>query len=406
METFRSSVKQEGGAGDGEYNRWRQCDDFTEARQGTYILCHLVSGPYQDLRQAVLQMAAADPDLALKLRMLDTPTAFTGSAEASMSMQQQQQHSLSSVNESGPPSMIRQESYRSAAPSIIDPSPQSQTPLLPAGFDGSTGFAPSSWGSSQFSHASMPEMSPFATMPASMPVDASVPNFGLAGINDHATGAAGNSASQPSFGGALHFDPGMIVNGPSQSQPQQQRSATMMPSMTQPLPSSFFEQRPTQGTAIQRRSYDHYLQQQRQQGLQHLQQQGHTWFGNTMDGSSLMNTGDPSSSASSSNNMFDNFKRHSDSVLAGWATTSSPSTTHDLHDHALTLSLSPLVASFGEAALSLGETASSSRLASAGRSVVKSSLDGAVVSPSLPVLEGVAIAPGSSSNSGAAPMQG
>lgn len=75
MEVFRSASQaaephgqRQGGA------RWRQCEDFTEGRQGTSVLSHVLSGPFGQLREAVLALKHCHPDLDEKTHMLDAVT--------------------------------------------------------------------------------------------------------------------------------------------------------------------------------------------------------------------------------------------------------------------------------------------------------------------------------------------
>lgn len=101
MEVFRSASRpaEPGRPGGQSGARWRQCDDFTEGRQGTSVLTHVLSGPYGQLRKAVLALKGCQPDLDGKTHMLD---------EISMSgVQPQEYHSCvtapqqTSFNETG-----------------------------------------------------------------------------------------------------------------------------------------------------------------------------------------------------------------------------------------------------------------------------------------------------------------
>lgn len=56
MEVFRSSGKDDEGSGGVQKASWRQCSDFTEGKQATTVLTHVVCGPYALLRHAVLQL--------------------------------------------------------------------------------------------------------------------------------------------------------------------------------------------------------------------------------------------------------------------------------------------------------------------------------------------------------------
>lgn len=360
METFRSSVRQDGEAGEGDFNRWRQCDDFTEAKQGTYILTHLISGRYLELRQAVIEMAGADPDLAAKLTMRDVPSSFQPSANQPGSMQRQQSI-MSSYDQSPAPPMIRQESYRSAT-SLYEPSPQqNQRQLLPSGFEMPSGFAASPFTTG--SQVSM-DASPFSTASGAIHMEQSMPTF-TTDVGRASTGAVLGHGLSPSsqFGGALCFDTGVEGQVLQQQQPQ---SSAMMPSMTQPIPE---HQRPQ--TMLQRRSYDHYLQQQRQ-----TEERPTSWF--NPDGTLDLSLTGAGAGVDHSG------KRHSDSVLlqqqqGGSSWTEDPTVS-------MAMPMSPLVASFGGAALA-PESSSRGGGQRMSSSMIKSSLDGAV-GPSSVAMEG------------------
>jgi hypothetical protein len=59
MEVFRSSAKAHEMEVGGHKAAWRQCTDFTEGKQATSTLKHIVSGSYDALRQAVMQLYEA-----------------------------------------------------------------------------------------------------------------------------------------------------------------------------------------------------------------------------------------------------------------------------------------------------------------------------------------------------------
>ena len=56
MEVFRSSAKASELDTGSQKASWRQCTDFTESKQATSTLRHVVSGPYSLLRHAVMQL--------------------------------------------------------------------------------------------------------------------------------------------------------------------------------------------------------------------------------------------------------------------------------------------------------------------------------------------------------------
>jgi len=58
MEVFRSSGPEKGEDNEGRKTKptWRQCADFTEGRQATNVLFHVVTGPYEELKEKVAEM--------------------------------------------------------------------------------------------------------------------------------------------------------------------------------------------------------------------------------------------------------------------------------------------------------------------------------------------------------------
>lgn len=87
MQTFKSASKP--GEPEPIGTTWRQCEDFTEGRQGTESLTHILSGPFGALRDVVLKLRDSDVDLARRLYMNDEVThhfASQGSVNISTSI--------------------------------------------------------------------------------------------------------------------------------------------------------------------------------------------------------------------------------------------------------------------------------------------------------------------------------
>lgn len=72
MQTFKSASKP--GEPEPIGTTWRQCEDFTEGRQGTTSLTHILSGPFSALRDVVIKLRDSDADLAARLYMADELT--------------------------------------------------------------------------------------------------------------------------------------------------------------------------------------------------------------------------------------------------------------------------------------------------------------------------------------------
>ncbi|CAO1639326.1 unnamed protein product [Sympodiomycopsis kandeliae] len=89
MQTFKSASRP--GEREPTGTTWRQCEDFTEGRQGTMVLSHILSGPFQALREVVLKLRASDEDIASKLYMNDDITLHSQPQQPSQQQQQQQQ---------------------------------------------------------------------------------------------------------------------------------------------------------------------------------------------------------------------------------------------------------------------------------------------------------------------------
>ncbi|PWN35142.1 uncharacterized protein FA14DRAFT_189145 [Meira miltonrushii] len=83
MEVFRSSGASPKGKETEEHQQqkasWRQCSDFTESKQATTIFSHTISGPYAELRGAVLQLMESGGPLASIVELRDDAAgAFNG----------------------------------------------------------------------------------------------------------------------------------------------------------------------------------------------------------------------------------------------------------------------------------------------------------------------------------------
>ncbi|CAO1624053.1 unnamed protein product [Parajaminaea phylloscopi] len=107
METFRSAEPL--GDSEAPKNLWRQCDDFTERQEGTNCSSHVLTGPFELLRAAVISLREADPMMRERLGLYDSVT--TGmDPHASMSggstLAANQQHS--SHEPGPPPPLLRQ----------------------------------------------------------------------------------------------------------------------------------------------------------------------------------------------------------------------------------------------------------------------------------------------------------
>lgn len=75
MEVFRSGGRSPdsdtGGDSHPQRPAWRQCADFTEDKQGTTVLTHSVSGPYDSLRKAVVALSETNGPLAQLVQFRD-----------------------------------------------------------------------------------------------------------------------------------------------------------------------------------------------------------------------------------------------------------------------------------------------------------------------------------------------
>lgn len=124
METFRSAEPP--GEPEAPKNLWRQCDDFTEHQEGTNCPSHVLSGPFELLRSAVVSLRESDSVLRDRLGIYDSITTGIDPAAATS------EHMLasSSASPSGsqvshryqpgpPPPLLRQYSWGKEAPSFV-----------------------------------------------------------------------------------------------------------------------------------------------------------------------------------------------------------------------------------------------------------------------------------------------
>ncbi|PWY99182.1 hypothetical protein BCV70DRAFT_125881 [Testicularia cyperi] len=77
MEVFRSSPSKDGKDGE-QKTCWRQCEDFTEHRQATSVNRHILNGPYEELREAVLALARSNTELEKMIVFRDEPGRASG----------------------------------------------------------------------------------------------------------------------------------------------------------------------------------------------------------------------------------------------------------------------------------------------------------------------------------------
>lgn len=86
MEVFRSSGTSPKGKEAEDFQQqkasWRQCSDFTESKQATTIFSHTISGPYTELRIAVLQLLESGGPLASIVELRDDAAGAFGSVSS------------------------------------------------------------------------------------------------------------------------------------------------------------------------------------------------------------------------------------------------------------------------------------------------------------------------------------
>ncbi|EPQ29588.1 uncharacterized protein PFL1_02807 [Pseudozyma flocculosa PF-1] len=81
MEVFRSVDPGAGGENKARKTSWRQCADFTEGQQATKHRVHLLSGPYDELRRAVVEFTKSNQALEKLVRFRDAER-FESSGDA------------------------------------------------------------------------------------------------------------------------------------------------------------------------------------------------------------------------------------------------------------------------------------------------------------------------------------
>lgn len=108
METFRSADPVD--EADALQNRWRQTEDFTEGNAGTRCLTHVLSGPYDQLKEAVLALKGSDAAIAEKLVVYDAMPGATG--EVSGSVPPPLPMPRHSTDVAGPPPLLRQHDWQ------------------------------------------------------------------------------------------------------------------------------------------------------------------------------------------------------------------------------------------------------------------------------------------------------
>lgn len=114
METFRSAEPL--GEPEAPKNLWRQCDDFTERQEGTYCPSHVLSGPFEALRAAVISLRESDPVMRERLGLYDSvTTGIDASICVANAPVVQQGHSREPLP---PPPLLRQYSWGQTTPSF------------------------------------------------------------------------------------------------------------------------------------------------------------------------------------------------------------------------------------------------------------------------------------------------
>lgn len=78
MEVFRSTAGKGGKEGEHKTS-WRQCEDFTEHRQATTNPRHILNGPYEELRDAVMALAQSNDVLEKMIEFRDQERRASGS---------------------------------------------------------------------------------------------------------------------------------------------------------------------------------------------------------------------------------------------------------------------------------------------------------------------------------------
>ncbi|KAN0059797.1 hypothetical protein ACQY0O_008371 [Thecaphora frezii] len=88
MEVFPLMDASAEGSGATKRASWRQCADFTEAQQATSHRIHILSGPYEQLRQAVVTFAQCNEVLKKLVRFRDAERAEAGGSGGGGEMNQ------------------------------------------------------------------------------------------------------------------------------------------------------------------------------------------------------------------------------------------------------------------------------------------------------------------------------